>query len=302
MTMPKVSIIIPVYNRWPHVKDAINSVIEQNYDNIECIVVDDCSTDGSFSLLKEWAQSQPNITLEQLPENGGAGAARSRGIQLAHSDYIGFLDSDDVLVDGSIANRVELLRHSPHEVGAVFGKQQLSEGEESVTHYSHDEKLILDDYLTRRTSLHMNTVLIRKSVMDMLGGFAVSIRHHQDREFLIRLLCLTEVHYCDCACARMRDLGDVRIRDNSESAAAQGERYINLLETNRALHENASSEAVFHFLSRARRSYLRALYRSRNFKMFRNKYRQYVREGKIENRRRDRKRYWLSIIKGATGR
>lgn len=93
--MPKVSVIIPVYNTENFLRKCLDSVCNQTLQDIEIICINDCSTDGSLEILREYAGKDNRIKLIELFENGGAAKARNIGIDIAHGEYIGFVDSDD---------------------------------------------------------------------------------------------------------------------------------------------------------------------------------------------------------------
>lgn len=92
----KVSIIIPIYNTEKYLKRCLDSVFGQDYDNIEVILVDDGSTDGSSDIIKEYLQQHNNAILIKQ-ENGGVGAARNAGLAVATGEYLCFVDSDDFI-------------------------------------------------------------------------------------------------------------------------------------------------------------------------------------------------------------
>lgn len=92
--MPKVSIIVPVYNTEKYLRRCLNGLVNQTLQDIEIIVVDDGSTDGSAEIIEEFAKSSCCIRVIHK-ENGGQGSARNLGIIHATGDYIGFADSDD---------------------------------------------------------------------------------------------------------------------------------------------------------------------------------------------------------------
>lgn len=94
---PKVSIIIPVYNVEQYLEQSLNSVINQTLKEIEIICIDDCSTDGSLNILKEYAQKDNRIKIVKQERNQGQGVARNIGIDVALGEYIMFLDPDDWL-------------------------------------------------------------------------------------------------------------------------------------------------------------------------------------------------------------
>ena len=92
---PKVSVIIPVYNVEQYLEQSLNSVINQTLKEIEIICIDDCSTDGSLNILKEYAQKDNRIKIVKQERNQGQGVARNIGLDIATGEYIMFLDPDD---------------------------------------------------------------------------------------------------------------------------------------------------------------------------------------------------------------
>ena len=92
--MIKVSVIIPVYNVENYLRQCLDSVVNQTLREIEIICVNDSSTDNSLNILNHYAEKDPRIKVVTQP-NGGAGAARNRGLSLAAGKYLSFLDSDD---------------------------------------------------------------------------------------------------------------------------------------------------------------------------------------------------------------
>ena len=92
--MPKVSVIIPVYNVEPYLRKCLDSVVNQTLRDIEIICVDDGSTDGSAAILSEYAAKDPRVKV-LMHEHANAGAARNAGMSVATGEYLGFVDSDD---------------------------------------------------------------------------------------------------------------------------------------------------------------------------------------------------------------
>lgn len=93
--MPKISIILPIYNVELHLKECLDSLINQTLKDIEIICIDDKSTDNSLSILKEYANYDNRIIVLEQEINQGPGVARNRGIDIAKGDYIMFCDPDD---------------------------------------------------------------------------------------------------------------------------------------------------------------------------------------------------------------
>lgn len=96
MSEPAISVIIPVYNVAPWLKECLDSVIAQTFQDMEIIIVDDGSTDQSPEIISEYAQRDKRITVI-TKDNGGLGAARNTAIAKAKGEYLAFLDSDDKL-------------------------------------------------------------------------------------------------------------------------------------------------------------------------------------------------------------
>ncbi len=93
--MPKISVIIPVYNTEKFLKRCLESVCNQTLKNIEIICINDCSTDGSAKILKEYEEKYKNLSVINLEKNNGASNSRNIGISLANGEFLAFVDSDD---------------------------------------------------------------------------------------------------------------------------------------------------------------------------------------------------------------
>ena len=96
--MPKLSIIVPIYNSSKYLYKCINSLLSQTLNNIEIILVDDCSTDNSLNIIINYQKLYPEkIKVLRNNENKGAGYSRNKGLLIATGEYIGFIDSDDYI-------------------------------------------------------------------------------------------------------------------------------------------------------------------------------------------------------------
>lgn len=105
---PLVSVVIPTYNRWPMIEEAVGSVFAQSYPNFEIILIDDGSTDGTAGLLR---LRDRRLRIHSQPKLGVA-AARNAGAALARGKYLAFLDSDDLWRQEKLARQVALMEHT----------------------------------------------------------------------------------------------------------------------------------------------------------------------------------------------
>lgn len=112
--MTSVSIITPTYNCKTVIKGTYDSVLSQALKDWEWIIVDDCSTDGSFEYIKELAKDDKRIAVLQTPKNGGSAVARNIGLKHSKGQYITFLDSDDLLDPNYLESQLEFIKeHGP---------------------------------------------------------------------------------------------------------------------------------------------------------------------------------------------
>lgn len=119
-----VSVIIPLYNAADFITGCVDSILNQTLDNIEVIIVNDCSTDNSMEICRKKYGNNPNVQLIDQEKNGGPAAARNKGIDVARGEYIAFADSDDaILPDGlkSMYTTAKLLDADVlHAMGVVY--------------------------------------------------------------------------------------------------------------------------------------------------------------------------------------
>lgn len=111
------SILVAVYNAEKFLGKCLDSLLAQTYGNIQIICIDDCSTDSSLSILRDYAQKDNRIDIVELKENGGQAHARNMGLKIAKGKYIGYLDSDDWLAEDALQKVAEVFEaHSNTDV------------------------------------------------------------------------------------------------------------------------------------------------------------------------------------------
>lgn len=183
MTTPLVSIIIPCYNAEKYVGDAIRSALDQTYPNVEVIVIDDGSTDGSLEVIRSFGDA---ICWETGPNRGGC-IARNRGVELASGELIQFLDADDLLHSNKLARQVPLMVDKVADL--VFCDREgypINNPDRVRTYpisYCGNDVVVLclTNFLTTLAPLHWKRVLLS------VGGFREDLPSGQDYELQIRL-------------------------------------------------------------------------------------------------------------------
>lgn len=206
--MPKVSVIIPVYNTEKYLRKCLDSVCNQTLYDIEIICINDCSLDSSFELLKEFAQQDDRIKLIDFNENKGAAAARNAGLDAAQGEFVGFVDSDD-FVD---ADFYEKLYTKAKETDADAVKSLLKidnplTGGSYIPEDMNLNKKIKNNpayfYFTFTTAIYRRTFLKDNEIR-----FPEGLINLEDPYFLIKaalkynklvLIGDTYYHYCDNA-------------------------------------------------------------------------------------------------------
>jgi glycosyltransferase involved in cell wall biosynthesis len=134
-SVPSVSLILPVYNTFLFIDDCLNSLVEQTFLNLEIILVDDGSTDGSSEKCDLWAKVDPRVRTVHIA-NSGVSEARNTGLKIATGDYILFIDPDDVLLDNSSITKIveTAIEHAADVL--VFTYQRIDENGNTIDGYS----------------------------------------------------------------------------------------------------------------------------------------------------------------------
>ena len=108
-----VSIIVPVYNRESFLNNCLQSLAHQSYENIEIIVVDDCSKDSSFQIAERFSKSDKRFKVFRNEKNRGVSFSRNYAITKAQGEYIALMDSDDISLRERISLQVKELKNAP---------------------------------------------------------------------------------------------------------------------------------------------------------------------------------------------
>ena len=189
-----VSVIIPTYNRKHTLKRCLDSVLKQTYRNYEIIIVDDCSIDGTMEFLnREYGDIVGNsIIYIRNEKNMGAGASRNRGISHANGEFIAFQDSDTQWVTDKLEKQVKYISSLETSVAMVYSPYKRIYKDYSIIYPSLDVPLeeksgcILKNLL-EHPLVDTPTMLIRKEVLEEMGGFDIKMKALEDYELSIRI-------------------------------------------------------------------------------------------------------------------
>lgn len=171
--MPRISVIIPVHNRAGLVRDCIESVRAQTYQDFEIIVVDDGSTDGTRAVLQTYGECIRFIAQENRGQGGSY--ARNAGVQAAQGEFIAFLDSDDLWLPEKLARQIALFEANPDLMWA-YTDMELFDGQSGEVLYrlgaTHPlfEGDILEPLFVR-TFVPLVTLMVRREVFAEVGDF-----------------------------------------------------------------------------------------------------------------------------------
>lgn len=185
---PLVSVVLPTYGRNEFLREAIDSVLSQTYENIELFVVDDGSPTPVTERLPEIPTNRLTfVTFVRHNENRGANVARNTGIRAASGKYIAFLDDDDWWAEEKIERQVESLETTGPEYGFVYtGKHTESYDGETVTRPT-TEGDVLEELLAGKSFGQFSSVMIEAALIEKAGLPDERFPCWQDREWFLRL-------------------------------------------------------------------------------------------------------------------
>jgi len=185
---PLVSVVITTYNRAEYIERAIKSVLDQVYENIEIIVVNDCSTDNTKNILKR-LESEKKIKVIENSENLKIPEASNKGIAFAKGKYIARLDDDDEFIDSQkIEKQVKFLEKNPDYVLAGGGMIKTDKFGNKIRKYNFLEKdeEIRKNILASSPFVH-STVLYRADAIKKVGGYEDEFNYFAEWDVWLKL-------------------------------------------------------------------------------------------------------------------
>ncbi len=163
--MPKVSVIIPVYNASRFLKKTIDSVLNQSFGDFEVVAIDDCSKDDSFKILESYKKRDKRIKVYQNSENIGVAQTRNRGIELAEAEWIAFLDSDDYWAEDKLKKQLGLHDNNPECLFSYTASAFCNEQGDLYDYILHVKEKITFEELLKKNLISCSSVIIRKDII-----------------------------------------------------------------------------------------------------------------------------------------
>ena len=225
---PLISVVIASYNHAAFVLEALESVLAQGLDNLEIVITDDGSSDGSAQRVAEFAAARRgpvDIRLNAFAENRGACIAMNDAITRARGRYIAVLNSDDLFLPGKLACQLAFLEAHP-EIAAVFGHPAfIDERGQPFDDPAHKDHAVfqvanrercqwLRHFFDHGNALCHPTVLIRRQVYERVGTYDARLAQVPDLDMWIRVCMHYDIHVL------AEPLTAFRIRDGQQNASA----------------------------------------------------------------------------------
>lgn len=197
----KVSVIIPTYNRAASVGASIQSALDQTWQDLEILVVDDGSTDNTRKIVEHFTDDR--IRYIYMEKNGGASRARNEGIRQAKSEFIAFLDSDDEWMPRKLEKQMQAMLQASETVGLVYCRMRGVQKDGAIIVCPQLERpmgelqgnMLLT--LLEQNVIGTPTMLARKQCLEKTGGFDEGLKCLEDWELVLRIAEKWEIGFVD---------------------------------------------------------------------------------------------------------
>lgn len=229
---PLISIITPSYNQSDYLEMSMLSVLNQDYPNLEYIVVDGNSTDGSQEIIKKYADRFAWWVSEK--DNGQADAF-NKGLSHANGKYIGWLNSDDLYLEHAITEAVEILEMNP-DIAFVFGDvQSINQDGEITNIMKYGNWDILD--LMKFKIIGQPAVFMRKDLLVSIGGLDPTFHFLLDHQLWLKLASKASIKYSNKLWAAARFHAEAKNIAQAEKFGQEAYRLVEWMEKNPDLNQ-----------------------------------------------------------------
>jgi len=189
---PLISVIMPCFNAEAFLKESVESVFNQSYSNVELIVVDDGSTDNSFTLLNALTKTYPALTVLKQ-SNSGPYPARNLALKQAKGELIAFLDADDYWSPSFLEKLYSALTENNADISYCGWQNVVEDGEDGPPYVppAYEEGDIFSAFL-KSCPWPIHAALVKRPVVEKAGGFSTRCFSSMDYDFWIRLSAITQ--------------------------------------------------------------------------------------------------------------
>lgn len=187
MVPPKVSVILPVWNGEQYLRQTLDSILGQDFPELEVVIVDDGSSDGTSQILSLYSGDTRIRIFRQT--NKGLVAALNKGLELATAEFIARIDADDIMIPSRLTSQFSYLRKNP-DVLAVGSFIELIDGKGrriGLRTFPIGKGKVTDTMVSHCTLAHP-AVMARKSALLVAGGYRECFRHAEDYDLWLRLI------------------------------------------------------------------------------------------------------------------
>ena len=203
---PDVSVCIPTYNHEKYIHECITSVLNQDYKDLEVVITDDFSTDGTVNAILPFVSEA--VRLLRHDKNYGPSVAANNSIGNSRGDFICYFNSDDAFLPSKVSKQRKVLEENP-EIGAVFSFVEYMDDESRTIpgpslKGNRSKELWLRLFFYEGNFLSAPTVMIRRSILDKIGLFDHRLVQVQDFDLWIRLCLEAEIHVIEEPLIRYR--------------------------------------------------------------------------------------------------
>lgn len=193
LPQPQISVLMTAYNAQDYIAEAIESILQQTFQDFEFIIVNDGSTDDTANIIQHYAQQDSRIRFINNSLNRGLIAVLNQGLELCRGEYIARMDADDISTPERFAKQIQYLQQHP-EVGILSGWLQYFPHNHTSTIAHHKEIVRYSDVL-RGWCINHGTVMMRKSLIDEYKlRYNPDFPHSEDYELWSRAIRYTQIH------------------------------------------------------------------------------------------------------------
>ncbi len=225
---PLVSVIIPAFNAAKYIKDTLNSVLLQTWDNLEIVIVNDGSTDDTEIIIHEFLEDKRIKYVSQI--NKGCSGAKNAGLRIATGDFIQYLDADDILSKDKIERQIEVLLNKPFDIAVsrtkIFHEVPGDSDKEIDSDFLYSTENIFEFMLNLYGSngkygmIQPNAFLISRQLSDAIGDWDMTISPSPDEDgeyFCRAMLKSNGIHFTEGINYYRKELGSKKSLSNQHN-------------------------------------------------------------------------------------